>query len=260
MKFIKDLKKSGVALNKNKPLLLFGSLVDMVFFIIYGFLTSPFFFTIVTNVNTIGTIIQQRAIDFTRSAANNPSIINLLFTDPTLKGLTQELLLAYLLLGLLTYVLYVAFQGFNWNLARVINGHKKELGKYFKGFWKVNIVWFLLFVVYHFMDLIASLRQTVASGSVVLSPTNTLGIIAKVFLVIVVYFALISYNTLSVKSAFRDGFKKAKVYLPKYIVIALVFILINYIIIIIPDLITSFIVGIVLFLPSLTWARTYLTE
>lgn len=255
------LKKSLEVVKKNQGLLVFSALLDVLFFIFYGFLTAPFFETIVRQINFLGTTLQSQAAEYTRTFANNPSIINLLFTDPVLKPSTYELLTAYLIVGLIIYALYVSMQSVNWTIARTMVGKKEEVGKYMKKFAKVNITWFLLFVVYHFIDVIASLKATVQAGEVITQPTNALGIFAIIFLILIGYFALISYNVLDVKKSFKEG-RKLKKHLPVFLIIAAVFLILNYILTLTPKLgaASNFLIGIILVLPAITWARVYLTE
>jgi len=254
--------KSLKLMKQNSPLIIFSSILDVIFLIVYGFLTAPLFFSIVENITSVGTKLSQLAPEFSRTFTVNPGIINLLFTHPSLKPHTNTLIASYLILVLVIFVLYNLFQGINWRLARQITGDNTEWGSYLGRFAKINVFWIFLFVIYHILDVIASLQQTIAEGVVNTRPTNTLGIISIIFLVTIIYFAFISYNSLSIKKSFKEGIKKAKNFVPMYLVIAAVFVIIQYLLVLVQKLgtATTFIVGVALLLPALSWTRIYITK
>lgn len=255
---IKDiLTKSLVALKNNKELVIFSSLIDAVFFIALGFLTSPFFLRIVTELNFIGTTIQQTAPELTRTFTDNSGLFNLLFTDPVLSSHTKTLLIMYLTVAVIIYVLYIGAQGLNWNIARTIAGKKEELGHYIKSFALVNVTWLIVFGIIHFLDVIASLQATATAGTVVTNPVNALGIFAKIILVLAAYFALVSYNEKSVKISI--GISKWKQYVPTFLIVGVVFFTINELLKVTPKLgdATNILIGIIILLPALAWARIY---
>jgi len=237
------VKQSFFLLKKNALVWLMCSLIDIVFLFAYGWVTGPVRFKIAAQTLELGKAMAQQG---------NTGVSGLFIGPASLA--TEKLVFLMIILAVLTYVLYVLFQGINWKIASDIAGKKKEWAAYLNGFAKVNILFFLLFIVFFALMIMASIRQTVleAFGAAGL---DLLGYAAVAGILVIAYFAVISYATLDVKKALKLGRKKNMLILGS--AVFLYFFALNYVLVLLAKQSNAvmFLVGVVLFFPSVTWAR-----
>ena len=225
-------------------------LIDLLFFFALGFFTAP-----------ISARMGELLIDFTavfsmgiKNLDRSDSLSSILFGADVLPFWKSFLGYA-LLFVLIIYLVYVIFQSFAWFVSMKIAGKKVLVWPFFRKFLLFNLFWFLLFVVYNVIDLLSDLSAVLGSKGFSIIP-----IICNIFLLVLVYFAVISYIKLDFKSAFVLGWKKYRQILPSFLVVFLYFFALN---IILPPLFNlnyylGVVLGIVLFLPALVLARVFM--
>ena len=225
-------------------------LIDLLFFFALGFFTAP-----------ISARIGMLLVNFTaifsigiKNLDRSDSLSSILFGTDVLPFWKSFLSYA-LLFVLIIYLVYVIFQSFAWFVSMKIAGKKILVWPFFRKFLLFNLFWFLLFVVYNIIDLLSDLSAVLGSRG-----SSVVAVICNLFLLIIVYFAVVSYIRMNFKSAFVLGWKQYKQILPSFLVVFLYFFALN---IILPPLFNvnyylGAVLGIVLFLPALVLARVFM--
>lgn len=251
-------------IKKNPKKLALSSVIDILFFIVYGFLTAPLFRKLVEYIVIIGTEISQNAASMVRG--ENPTVGSLIANDSQLTQYFHKLLLVYLILAVVIYLVYVFFHSITWKISSEISGRKIGMYDYLKDFALVNIFWVILFIVYHFVSLYFDLNEA-AIRSVQAEPSSFFRIALAVLILFTFYFAAISYALIGkvkkgkIRKSFKIGFKNFRNVLPAYLVVLLVFLILRYILNAVGDynFVLMIIVGVVTLIPAMTWARVYFT-
>lgn len=258
MDFLKNLKSSLYLLLSKYTI--YSVIVDVLFVFIYGFATAPFFAKILEFATAILSFISQYSGAITRQYTENPSILQIISTTPTLRSHLTGLILVFLSLAVVVFLLYCIFQLMSWRFAGIISGRKSTLYEYGMRFTAVTIPFFLIFMIVHVLSFFNSLAQIVSQRTG-LPPTKTFITWIYILSFFMIYFGSIAYALIlrkraweSLKMAFSVGFKQAGTLLPYVLVMIAVFFVINKILVRIPP---SFLipVGIILVFPAITWAR-----
>ncbi len=242
----------------------FPMALDILFLLVYGFVAgSPesgsFLGKIYEYLSAFFTLTSQSAKELTISYARDPSVIALIHQNPLIAHYFYLLLLAFFLFGLSTYFLYCFFEGSAWYHAV---GKKVSYRSYVTQFFAVNILWFVIFIVYAAGSFVQDYRQSVLER---LGQPNPWGL--KFFLIALIlavsYFALVSYCLIGqpevMRKAFSTGLKAAKQLVPAYLIILLLFAIINYFLVWIRSFSFSLMVllGILIIFPAIAWARVF---
>ncbi len=225
--------------------------VDVLFFFALGFFTAPVSLKMKHILLQITTIFATALKD----ADRNQTILDALFSINTMP-FWKTLSLYALLFVFIIYLVYIIFQSIAWNLSLRIINKKIPYWKYLKSFAILNIFWFVILILYNLADLLGDLRNTLNT----LSDVNFISIFANFFLLIFIYFAVISYTNLSLKKAFRLGWKKYRPLLTYYVLVIIYFFVLNLILseLFRINYIFAVIIGLILFLPAITWARVFM--
>ncbi len=252
---IQQLFRSFELLKKNPVMLLLCLVVDVAFLFFYGLFTTPFNDKISEHIIFIGNLMSQSLRE------QKQGIINLLFAE-AIMPYTYKLFLLLLLLVVSVFVAYSIFQGINWRLANSLAGKDTYFYKYILSFAKVNLLWFGFLLVYYILDFAADVRHIVAEKIAQANVINIFAYLLFVFLTALIYFACISYATLSIKKSFQIGIKKARHTLPVFLLIAVYFLALNFILFNLAKVSRDamFILGVILFFPALTLARVYIAS
>ncbi len=250
MPAIKELINSLYLIKKHAFWLVIGSMVDALFFIAWGFFTTPVKEKIVEHAiltsNQLSAVLAQ---DRTKIG-----LLGRLF-EPTVRPMTIKLLLLILLLFIVIYIIYNIFQGTSWWMATKIAEKEWKYKEYMLGFARVNLIWISAYMVYKFLDVIISLRnliiQKLAPGTPDIAGNLLLLVLAFIF--IAAYF---SYPTLKAKTIFKTPIKTsaALIILSTSIYLATQYVL-NLISKISTD--TALIAGIILLFPAVMLIKTY---
>ncbi|MDP7457297.1 MAG: hypothetical protein QGH47_01090, partial [Candidatus Woesearchaeota archaeon] len=172
-------------------------LLDIIFLLVYGFVKgspdlSGFLGKIYEYLKIFLTLTSQKAKDLTLEVARQVSIFSLIDENPLIAKYFYLLLLAFLLFGLVTYFLYSFMQGSSWYLNAKLTSETPSYKNYIKQFFKVNILWFLLYVIFIIVGFINSFRFTILERSGTPNPPG-LDIFIIVLIIIIAYFGSISY-------------------------------------------------------------------
>jgi hypothetical protein len=222
--FVDVLKESFSTLTKNYKVLWMGVGADILFFLVYGFASGPFISGILEDLRQIGGQI------ITKSANLGKDFIG----DALNTSYFRNIVILSVILAIIVYFTYCFFHGFIWKFYFRLAEKKGNYFSYMKRFFLVNIWWYLLFVVYVLFDFLSFYIDTAGKN---IEPNGIffLSNISFVFLLIIGYFALISYVLIennkawkSIGMSFKIGFKRIHWVFLMYLVIVLAFAIINY--------------------------------
>lgn len=256
IKAIREWMLAWKALAANGWYVLACALLDIAFFVAYGFIRAPLFENLTNHVIVVGTLLTQKmssVADRTR-----PAIIDALFQPPVLRYTLQFIgLLA--VLALVIFVLYCIFQGVAWYLAGKLDKSKMHWRVFLTHFARINLLWFGFYFLWQCVSMVFDLRR-VAIEKATSQPAPEAGIALMVVLAVLVYFAIISYPSLSIRKAFSMGTRRLYLLAAGFIVLLQFFVgnlVVTQIARFNPKL--SFIVGVILMLVLISWSRAYAT-
>lgn len=260
--FISELTNSFSQLRKNIIYLPFAVLTDILFLLVYGFTAGVVMNKILTYIQAIG----LNAIKNSAGKSISQLTFSGILSSPETSRYFMKIIFLYLILILIIYLVYSIFSGISWKLSnRIAIEDKISYYNYVKKFAKLNLFWIIFIIVYHPVSLFSSLIRVLSSKT----GSNTFPIIFSslvlLFLVLIAYFMFISYALISSKAkkiisqSFKLGIKKIKCIFPMYLIISLVFLIIELILRFLSEnFIFMLIAGIVLAIPAFTWARVYI--
>ncbi|MBI2129875.1 hypothetical protein HYU07_06600 [Candidatus Woesearchaeota archaeon] len=250
--------KSVYILKNNPKYIIFSAIFDLLFFAIYGVVSLAIFNIITDKANILLQIASSSKDSINQLIAEGKNLFQAMMLQQGFSQGLKSILLLFFALMIFIYLVYCVFQGMNWRIARKLTGGKFEVIGFMKSFFKINILWFAIFYLGLLFERIIGI-VLILSGK-----KQDTGVIALIIAVLVAYFAFISYALIgkkgAIKRAFASGFKKFLIFVPVYIVIAIVFLIINYILILAQQLNYALMVvlGFLLFLPALSWARVFI--
>ena len=248
---VKELIQTFSLIKSNALLFVISAFLDAAFFFFSGLFTTPIRDSLVAHAVLLGNELSQLL------AGGQGGLLYKLFS-PEISPLTYKALSLMLLLFVVLYAIYVAFQGTSWWLSRTIAGRKDSYRDYFLGFAKINLVWFGLYAIYKVVDLIVGLRYVLVQKLSPGSP-NLLGGFMTFLFALLVLTAFFSYATLKKKALFKTALS---VSVPLIVLSASIFLALYFI----HMQIISFnkdlglLAGLILVIPSFTVIRIYATR
>ncbi len=234
--------------------------IDLFFFFAYGWLSFPVFEKLTEYVIVISSLVSDALKTTGRSYINNKSLVDILFSPP-LNGFVVKFFLLLLLLGFVVYFLYCVFQGFVWKISSEVAGFNISWKEYLRSFFLTNILWFGLFIVYYFGDLLLNIRTTILIKlNPEYVPSGVWGIFVVVMSLIILYFMILSYIAGSVRIGFKAGWNGYRDFAPPLLLILAFFLVIDILMIQAGmwRLEAAYLLGLVLFLPALTITKVYI--
>lgn len=257
MRPISEMASAWKAL-ANPYILVFSAIIDTAFLFLYGFLTQPVRDQILNNAVFLADVTGS-TLQAAGRTLETPSLMEVLFA-PAAKPHLIGVILWMLVLLVVAYAIYVIIQGLAWRVASNSAGKKISWTQ----FALLNIPWFIIGGILYFFLTVIDLRAVIVEA---MTNTPVSAVTRSIFLglfSLTIYFALISYGELQQhnwKKAFTNSFKrgigKITTILPATLVIIVLFLIINYILILLFNLnqAIGFIVGLVILLPTLFWSR-----
>ncbi len=224
---------------------------------------SPIELIYATIIDTLTLIFSLFVLSFFSRIIENPLtefLVNLPNPEKPQSNAVLILTIAFLVLYLLLYLIISLLQPISWKIAHNIVSSKKETYKKFAiYFLKINIYLIILLAMINLYQDIFYIINTI-TGIVVINKTFLyLSYIS--LLILLLYLAFISYSKLlQIKVSIIFAAKHFLKLLPSLLLIALTFIIINYIMVFAAKLHPklTIILGIVLFAPAISFARVYL--
>ncbi len=198
---VKELITSVSLIKKHAFWLVISSLIDALFFLAWGFFTTPVRDKIVEHsvliANKLSAILAEQEV--------KTGILSHLL-GPQLQPMTGKLILLILLLFAVIYVLYNAFHGTSWWMATNIAEMPQKYREYMLGFARVNLIWITGYILYKFIDVIISLRYVIIQKFSPGAP-NIAGKVLLAALVLLGIAAFFSYPRLRAAQLFRTPWR-----------------------------------------------------
>jgi len=271
---LSERAKAAVLFWKRRPLLFLASIcLDVLFVVLYGFVSAPFRDKLVEHFVVISTTASSLAPTAgTQAVQTGRSIIAMLLTDPAIVPYTWNVILLLILLALAAYVSYVLVNGVLWhvvhaNVGRGVGnvtagGHRPVWHESVARFASLNIWWGLLAALAHVISLGVALR---ASLMHIPTDSDVLGRALEI-LSALVFFTIVwwSYAQSSQPSGYRgfvNGinafFSRWRVSLPTSLVVLVPLVGVNYLVVAVAATqpTVALIIGGLLFFALLSWAR-----
>jgi len=254
---IKSFADSYKAVRKNPSCIVIPFFIDLfflfVFFIAYDFFLGSIMNKVISLLMLTGESLQGLTqTDITLNLLSNQQQMNSLIAN-----------IGFWIFGLiaLSYALYCIFQGTSWFIAHKILKEKTDFKEYIKRFFAVNILWCVSFVIIAYFYV-----RAVIYTQVLRSPSNiqTVSIFSIILLIILSYFALISYVLIKkynfvdlIKKSFSLAIKEFSTIAPMYVLLILGFAVIDILLRLLFMISTTFmvIVGIILMFPFIAYSR-----
>ncbi|MBI2546399.1 hypothetical protein HYV81_04420 [Candidatus Woesearchaeota archaeon] len=251
----------------HKSYILLPGIFDMLFFLIYGFITAPIWIKILEHVQAIAYVAQDRHAEISELVPTK-GIIGAFAGDPTGYYLRNFLLLL-LILSLIAYFLYCFFQGIAWFIAKKQANKGLAFYKFLWQFFRINILWYILFLLYYGTNIVYGY---IAQRALRLNQPSSAALVywsLFVYLIVLSYFAFISYGLLgkyrdwgTYRSSFSLGVLNIQYLLPLFLILTGIFITINYLLQLVgsANQWLALVLGFVLVIPALAFARLYLIK
>jgi len=251
----------------NKSYLFLPGIFDILLLSFYGFISRNIWVRILEHVQAIAFVAQNKPSEISKNIPTE-GIIGAFAGDATAYYLRNFLLLL-LILTIITYFLYCLFQSSAWYFAK--NQDKKEtvFYKYLLQFFRINILWFILFLIYYSINVIYGYTAQRASRFNQATNASLVFWSLIIFLTLIAYFAFISYGLIGnyrdrviYKRALILGIRKVHTLMPMFLIIIGVFITINYLLkfAALANEWIAIIFGFILTMPALAFTRLYLIK
>ncbi|VVB81674.1 Uncharacterised protein [uncultured archaeon] len=186
-------------IRKNLLLFITAIVVDVTFFIAYGFYTAK----IGEKITAYATLIINK---LSIIMAEQPTGLLKHLFDAEIKPLTINLGLLVIIFFATTYILYCIFQGTSWWFITKINEKKDRYHNYLLGFARINLIWMAGYIIYKILDVIISVRYALMQ-KIAENATNTGGKILFAAALLLGITAFFSYPTLKPGTLFRTPLK-----------------------------------------------------
>ncbi|MFO8015652.1 MAG: hypothetical protein R6U32_00965 [Candidatus Woesearchaeota archaeon] len=249
-----------------KPLYILSSFfVDILFFLLFGIAYSFFGMKMMESLIDINTLVSRMNEDFalvSSGAYNNTVIASLMEQQHVLMEHLTTIAISAAWIILITYILWCMLQGINWHsTAGAAQKKRPRFTVYLRRFSLLNLVWLLLALLAGYGAYKLSVYNTVSR--IMLVSQNTINYLMLAALVVIFYFAVVSYvlageNSFgrALKGAFALGVRKADIYGFLFLLTAIKLAAIYLIISLISQgFVVSVLLNLVLMLPVLSWSR-----
>jgi hypothetical protein len=226
-------------------------LSEILFFISLGFFVLPFRDGVYNNLVQLGDSIVQAS-----DSLADGSLTEAIFSQSAL-----NILILGFFTVLLTYILYSLFQGFIWKFSFDLDKKKTDYLPYIKRFFLINLFWLLLFIVYQIIDFILLYIDILNQNH---NSVFRLSMISQLLILIIIYFAFISYVRIrketvkrSIGESFKIGIHKFPLFVITYIFIAALFGLSNLLLSALSTINNTIMIitGIIIVLPLMVFTR-----
>ena len=197
-------------------------LIEAIFYFIYGVFTAPIYGNIQEYISIAGMHVSQAAKQMTLEAANIGTITPVLFSDLTIRSLFISLLGLFGILFLIGFLLYSIFYGTLFYLSSKQIAQKIQFSRFIQRFSIINLFWSIFIIIRYVFTFFSDLELYFARKSIPDIMLTPLVVVSLVFLLVILYFAFISYGLLGssspVRKTFQMGFSQAYFVLPAFLI------------------------------------------
>jgi hypothetical protein len=179
-----------------------SGIFDIAFLVAFGLFTGPVFDALARHAIIIGSLVSHGL----RNPAGN------VFEGPAGHYVLQFFCLLAVL-GIVVFAVYCIFQGLAWHVARTAAGRKESWRFFLLQFARINIIWFVLFAAWWVVAVLLDLRrifvEKISGQPAGIAVSAWLAVLLVLF-----YFAIISYDVMGLRPGFVLGFRKAFILVP----------------------------------------------
>ncbi len=248
---VKELINSLYLLKKNAFWLVMAALSDALFFIAWGFFTSP-----ITDKILEHSVLIANQLSTVMAGQGTGILAHML--GPEIRPMTNKLIMLIIGLFIVMYIIYTVFHGASWWMATKIAGKNYTYRRYMLGFAKVNLLWLAGYALFKLLDVVISLRHLVLEK---ISPgaPNIAGNMLLIALILFGITAFLSYPLLNIKTLFTTPLKTSA---PLVIISASIYLTTQFILNNIGKLNVdaALVAGLILLFPVITLIRVYITR
>ena len=142
--------------------LVLSLVLDVLFFVVYGFVTSPIKDKILEHVVVIGSLMSQAAQESgSRAVQSGQSIVAMLLTRQEIAPYVRQVLVLFVMLAIAGFVTFVLFQAALWWVAHRRVGPTLPLPDFIARFASLTLWWGVLAAAYHLLSLLVDIRLAV---------------------------------------------------------------------------------------------------
>jgi len=254
---IKGFAESYKAVKKRPRYLAVPFLFDLPFLIVFFFV---YYFFLGKIMDQIISLLMLTGKAF-QGITQNEISLNILANQQQMNSLIMSIGFWILGLAVLGYVLYCIFQVLSWFIAHKVLEIKTNFKEYIKRFFAVNFIWYVITLIIAYFYV-----KAVIFTQVLRIPSNlgTVSTFSVILLIILSYFAFISYVLIkkysfvdSIKKSFSLGTKEFPTIASMYILLILGFALIEGLLWLLFMISTTLmiIVGMILIFSFIAYAR-----
>ena len=250
---------------KNPLFILSSFFADLLLFLIFSFVYSFFSTGImerIIEVNDIMAGLNQQLVTITQGIEDNAALSAVMAGQQVIVEHVKEIVILAIGLMISTYILWSIFQGISWHLASwAAYGKKIHFLKYLGRFSLLSLVWFIALALIGYATYKVSVYNELSRFMII--GQETINYLMLFLVAVMFYFAVISYSfaaknsfLISLKNAFVFGIRRIHHYLPTYLSIALLLVIIYFAISLLNlDLIKTVFLNLLLMLPVFAYGR-----
>lgn len=266
MKIIKDISgqlREAFRLMTRKPALIaYAAISDILFILIFAFFSSAIYGKMLEYAIAASSLAAKSSAELGSIVAVSQTFYQAFMSIDGVNLFVYDILIMMFILLVGAYVFYCFFQAISWHIAGKISGRRRSYYRFIASFFKINIVWIIIYSVFSIIRLTAGFREQISTRPYIGNMLD-MGFLIPALGIIIIYFAAVSYSSLffgkkkSIASTISVGYRNFRGLIPGYIAIALIIALIHAIQVLIfrYSVIASGIFFIAAELPSLTFAR-----
>ena len=245
-------------------------ILDILFLLLYGFIQgapeiSGFIGKTYQYLKVFLNLVSESAKSLTEDAARKVSVLQLIGQNDAIARYFYLIILTLILFAIATYILYVIIEGSAWWHSYKAINKQISYKKFITQFSLVSLPFYTGVILLFILSFADTYRAITLERMSLPSPIGL-----KLFMLfiglVLIYFGSIAYAligqesaTKTIKKAIHIGFSKAHKYFPAFLVVFIVFFLLNFIALFLGNIspIAMMIVGILLIFPSIAWGRMY---
>ena len=214
---------------KNRLIVALCGLIDIAFFIALAFVHYEVLRRLASHVQAFLEEVQKATLNMLTQ--EDPMMLRQsLLKSASFMSAYHQILKFMIILLIAMLLTWVVFKSINWYFAcRIVKG-KVDFKGYIKYFVLYSLLWFLGLII--ILVVFVSLTSYSTSSVLPLIGSTGTSIISFVLLLLLTYFAFISYSLIpkiKFKEIFKTGFRKWKQIVPAYLITAILTFLAAYI-------------------------------
>jgi len=261
-KIPEQLREAFRLMARRPALTAYAAISDILFILIFAFFSSAIYGKMLEYAIAASSLAAKSSAELGSILAVSQTFYQAFMSIDGVNLFVYDILIMMFILLVGAYVFYCFFQAISWHIAGKISGRRRSYYRFIASFFKINIVWIIIYSVFSIIRLAAGFREQISARPYIGNMFD-MGFLIPALGIIIIYFAAVSYSSLffeKKRGIISAGYKNFRDIIPGYIAIALIIALIHAIQVLIfrYSVIASGIFFIAAELPSLTFARVFM--